>query len=102
MVSGVTLASWFKDEIQRIYRLLKESQGDRDLRQAAQWIEQQGGTIRARDLVSGRRDITDAEQADDLLQRLVNAGFGSWKRVQSGERGGRSTIEFSLYPVHAD
>lgn len=102
MTSGITLATWFKDETQRIYRLLKESQSDRDLRQAAHWNEQHGGTVRARDLVSGRRDITDAEQADDLLQRLVNAGFGMWKRVQSGERGGRSTMEFSLYPVHAD
>ena len=102
MASGITLASWFKDETQRIYRLLKESQGDHDLRQAAHWIEQQGGTVRARDLVSGRRDIADSEQAESLLHQLVNAGFGSWNRVQSGERGGRPTMEFSLYPVHAD
>lgn len=92
--------SAFKDETQRIYHLLTESQSDRDLRQAAEWIRQHGGTVRARDLVSGRRDIIDVEQADDLLQRLVNAGFGSWRMVASGERGGRPTMEFSLF--HAD
>ena len=97
MESGITLASWFKDETQRIYHLLTESQGDRDLRQAAEWIRQHGGTVRARDLVSGRRDIRDVEQADDLLQRLVNAGFGYWRMVASGERGGRPTMEFSLF-----
>ena len=97
MASGVTLASWFKDETQRIYRLLTESQDDRDLRQAADWIRQHGGTVRARDLVSGRRDIADSEQADDLLQRLVTAGLGSWRMVASGERGGRPTMEFSLH-----
>ncbi len=102
MSAGVTLATWFKNETERVYRLLTEPKNDRDLRQAAHWIEQQGGTVRTRDLVSGRRDITDSEEADSLLQRLVNAGFGSWKRVQSTERGGRPTMEFKLYPVCAD
>jgi hypothetical protein len=96
MTSGITLASWFKDETQRIYHLLTESQGDRDLRQAAEWIRQHGGTVRARDLVSGRRDITDVEQADDLLQQLVKAEFGFWRMVASGERGGQPTMECCL------
>jgi hypothetical protein len=102
MESGVVLASWFKDEILRIFRLLTESQKDRDLRQAAEWIDQQGGTVRARDLVSRRRDIQNTEQAESLLQSLVNEGFGSCRMVASGERGGRPTMEFRLFAVNAD
>ena len=102
MTSGITLASWFKDETQRVYRLLTESQDNRDLRQVAEWIQQHGGTVRARDLVSGRRDIESTEQADDLLQQLVENHFGSWRTVGSTERGGRPTREFSLFAVIAD
>jgi len=102
MTSGITLASCFKDETQRVYRLLTESKDSRDLRQVAEWIQQHGGTVRARDLVSGRRDIESTEQADDLLQRLVENHFGSWRTVGSTERGGRPTREFSLFAVTAD
>jgi len=53
--------------------------------------------------VSGRRDIESTEQADDLLQRLVENHFGSWRTVVSTERGGRPTREFSLFAaVDAD
>ena len=99
MTSGITLATWFKDETLRVYRLLTESQDSRDLRQAAEWIQQRGGTVRARDLVSGRKGIESTEQADDLLQRLVDNDFGSWSPVPSTERGGRPTREFTLFAV---
>lgn len=99
MQVGITLATWFKDETQRIYRLLTESSEARYFRQVAEWIEHHGGTIRSRDVVAGRRDIETAEQADDLLQGMVNAGFGSWRMIPSGDRGGRATREFVLFPA---
>ena len=97
MRAGVTLATWFKDETERVYRLLAENKEDRDLRQAANWIAQKGGTIRARDLVSGRRDIKTIAEAEALLHLLVDARFGFWKQVPAGERGGRATMEFKLF-----
>ena len=97
MRDGITLATWFKDETQRVYRLLTESQDSRELRQAAEWIQQRGGIVRARDLVAGRRDIADIDQAETILQRLVESHFGTWKSVASTERGGRPTREFTLF-----
>ena len=97
MRDGITLANWFKDETQRVYQLLTESQDSRYLRQVAEWIQQRGGTVRARDLVSGRRDIESTEQADELLQRLVENHFGSWRTVAPTERGGRPTRELMLF-----
>lgn len=97
MHAGITLGSWFKDETQRVYQLMKESQDSRELRQAAEWIQQRGGTVRARELVSDRRDIHDNEQAENLLQRLVDNDFGQWQSVSTTERGGRPTREFRLF-----
>ena len=97
MRAGVTLATWFKNETERVYRLLAEDKDDRNLRQAANWIEQRGGTIRVRDLVSGRRDIKTVAEAESLLHQLEKAGFGFWKQVPAGELGGRATMEFTLF-----
>ncbi len=98
MQSGVELARWFKNETQRIYGLLRESQDERDLRQIAHWIHLQGGTVRARDLISGRRDINNVEEAESLLRRLCETGYGHLQRKPPGKNGGRPSIEFTLYP----
>jgi hypothetical protein len=97
MRAGVILATWFKNETERVYRLLAEDKDDRNLRQAANWIEQKGGTIRVRDLVSGRRDLKTVAEAESLLHQLVKARFGFWKQVPAGELGGRATMEFTLF-----
>lgn len=99
MQAAVTLATWFKNETQRIYRLLTVSPAERHLQQVVEWIERRGGVVRARDLVTGRKDVADAQQADKLIHELVAAGYGERRYVPSGERGGRPTVEFCLFEL---
>lgn len=99
MQAALELAQWFKNETQRIYRLLTVSPAERRLQQVAEWIERRGGIVRPRDLVTGRRDVSSADEADWLIQELVTAGFGERRYVQSGERGGRPTVEFRLFEL---
>ncbi len=95
MHAGVTLATWFKHETERVYRILSEPAGQRQLRQIAEWIQQRGGRMRIRDLVSGRRDVANAEDAERLLTNLVNESYGRWDIVR-GDRG-PGTREFVLF-----
>ena len=94
MQAGVTLATWFKNEIERVYHMLSESQEQRQLTQLVEWIKARGGRVRARDVVAGRRDIKTADAADELLTTLANAGYGRWENA-GGQRG-REAREFVL------
>ena len=95
MQTGVTLATWFKHETERVYKVLSESAGQRRLRQIADWIRQRGGRVRSREVVAGRRDVANSDDADELLATLVSKGFGRWDSVR-GERG-PGTREFVLF-----
>jgi hypothetical protein len=95
MQTGVTLATWFKNETERVYKVLSESAGQRRLRQIAEWIRQRGGRVRSREVVAGRRDVANSNDADELLATLVSIGFGRWENVR-GERG-PGTREFVLF-----
>ena len=86
MNAGIVMAEWFKSETQRVYRLLGESQQNREQNQLVEWIRQRGGRIRPRDLLNGRREIETAEDAENLLTSLVKAGFGRWE-YSTNQRG---------------
>ena len=98
MSAAIALTEWFKTEAQRIQLVLSESPEERKRRQLAEWIKSRGGRVRERDLVSGRRDIDNADQANLSLQSQVEAGFGEWQDVLPGSTGGRPTREFVLFP----
>lgn len=97
MRAGVTLANWFKNETQRIYAILEESDGERDRRELVEWIAGRGGRITARELQQGRRVIQDAEQAERALADLVESGLGRWLPSEPSAKGGRPTRVFELH-----
>lgn len=43
------------------------------------WIQNHGGKITARDLGRNRRDVATSENAERILMRLVDNGFGTWQ-----------------------
>lgn len=101
MAAAITLVDWFKYECRRVYSLLAESEIDRALRQAddrlAAFVSGQGGSVAVRDVIAGCRWIADADQAEEALRRLVDAGLGWWiEKPTDPALGGRPTRLFVL------
>ncbi len=95
--SAVTLVEWFKNEIGRVYEVLRESDEDRDRRRLVEWIDRRGGSVTVRDLTHGLqqyRNATDAARA--ALDDLVQAKFGRWTHPAPSPRGGRPSPRFQL------
>jgi hypothetical protein len=94
--SGVTIAEWYASEAERVYRVLRETDGSRGQRQVVELIERRGGTITANDLRRRSRLFVTSEDADKFLDELVKSGIGTWHNVEHGDAGGRPTREFRL------
>lgn len=94
MESAIKLTAWFKNETLRVYHLITESPEERQHRELVVWIAKQGGRVRGRDLVTGRRAKT-VEQAEGQLEGLVKAGHGKWE--QSSNITGPHAREFVLF-----
>ncbi|MDA0921158.1 MAG: hypothetical protein O2945_18985, partial [Planctomycetota bacterium] len=54
------------------------------------------GDVAPRDLLSGRRGIKDANQAEAILQSIADSGLGTWYDVPSTSNGGVPTRRFKL------
>ncbi len=97
VAAGADLSRWFLAETERVYAVLGESPEARVRRILTDWIRARGGRVTARDLARGPRayrgNETTAEQA---LDGLVNAGWGTWEEAPPSEKGGRPTRRFVL------
>lgn len=99
MADGIRLARWFADEARRVYRLIDTDDTERAGVELAEWIDRKhAGEVYPRDLISGRRSIKTATDAEEALGSLVKAGFGSWVPKPAGPRGGPPTRLFRLFP----
>lgn len=99
MAAAIVMADWFMNEAERIYGAMDGDAASQPLRDLADWIRLRGGTVRASDLVSGRRQIKTVQQAETMLNRLVEFDWGAWRSVPSTKSGGRPTREFVLSVV---
>ncbi|QDV75700.1 YfjI family protein [Botrimarina mediterranea] len=102
MAAAVRLVEWFKREVRRVYRVLRESDDARDQRRIAEWIALKGGSATVREVQRGFNRLKTAADAEAVLQALVAAGVGAWESVGPGERGGRPTRRFSLTDAVTD
>jgi len=93
---GVTLARWFGYEGRRIYRVLAESDVERDRRQLIEMIQRRGGRISVRDLTRNCRNYPTTDLAEAALMELVEGGAGRWEPVPSPTTGGHASREFCL------
>ena len=84
MQQALSIAEWFKSEALRIHRLMQEPNGASEQRSLIQWIRGRGGRITANELRRNRRDLRDrpAEEAETVLQMLVNGGLGDWHSIK--------------------
>ncbi len=96
MGAALRLVDWFKNETRRIYAILGENDGERTLRQLAEWIDRKGGIVTAREVQQGRREYPTAHSAEAALQALVDAGFGKWRLDDHHGGPGRPVRRFIL------
>lgn len=96
MRAAITLARWFRQESERVYAMLAESEAqDRD-RRVMEIVNALGGRCTANDLRRKRRLFGTVEEAEEALASLVERGLGRWEEKGPGPQGGRPTREFVL------
>jgi hypothetical protein len=100
MARGVALARWFKHEQQRVYNLLYENKGHRQIRRMVALVTELGGSVSVRDW-QRKRHLKTAAEAEAELQKLVDAGCGSFSYYQN-PKGGRSVRSFGLCDTTTD
>jgi hypothetical protein len=96
---AVELVDWFGHEARRVYTLLTDEDGDRELHRLTQWVRARGGSATARELQqSGQKAYRgSAEVAEKALDRLAGAGVGEWETVRPGPAGGRPCRRLRLH-----
>ena len=93
------MAEWFGHEARRVYAMLGESDEDRDQHRLAEWIDRKGGSVTIREVQQGHRRFTTADDTEDALHELVEAGYGNWEDVPTTPKGGRPSRAFNLSTV---
>ncbi len=96
MTNAIELSDWFGGEAKRVYGLFDESTEDAEQREVAEWIRHRGGRTTARELRQGNRRYRNKGDAEAILCRLVEAGRGQWKVVQTATRSRRDFVLFAL------
>lgn len=94
---AIRVTEWLKQESQRIYNILGESDAARHRRELVEWIARRGGTVTVRELTHGMWSFRgDAPGARAALDGLVQLGIGRWVSSSPGPGGGRPAERFEL------
>jgi hypothetical protein len=95
---GTALAEYFKSHARRVYAVLHESPGERTLRRVVEWIQRKANSgIRPRDVQRARvSGIQKAEEAQAVLDQLVERGEGKWGPAEQSVSGQPSRKKFYL------
>jgi hypothetical protein len=97
MAAAIELVRWFREETRRVYQILDQFAESKQLDDLVRWIRaKHSGDVAPRDLLSGRRGIKDANQAEAVLQSIADSGLGTWYDVPSTSNGGVPTRRFKL------
>ena len=96
VAAGVELSRWFGQEARRVYDILGESDEGRDRRQLVELIRRKGGTVTGRDLMRSSRMYPTADDAEEALKELTDAGFGRLEFDNHGGGRGRPVQRFIL------
>lgn len=85
--SGITLSRWFGGEARRVYGLLDETPEDRQRRELVDLIRRKGGTVSVRELSRSSRMFSRADDWEQALIDLAEAGMGRWIHPPHSGRG---------------
>jgi Protein of unknown function (DUF3987) len=102
VIAAITLSEWFGNEARRVYGMLAEDDEDREHRELVEWIRRRGGEISVRHFQQGRRDCKSADDAEAMLNALVNAGLGAWYTDTHDGGPGRPVHVFRLSTASTD
>jgi DNA polymerase I-like protein with 3'-5' exonuclease and polymerase domains len=99
MSNAVKLADWFIGESERVYQMLGETEEERTTRTLADQIHRKaaklGGRISVKQLQnSNSRKYVTKQLAEQDLQLLVDAGFGTWTPPESTGKGGHAVAYY--------
>ena len=88
--AGITLATWFAGQMQRVYATLNDSVEERQSRALLEWVRSRGGEATVRDVLKTfYRRYRRMEEARAALQEWVSAGLARWVTRPAGPTGGR-------------
>lgn len=94
--AGVELSTWFGYEARRVYSILGENPEQREHRRLIEMIRSKGGSVTIREVQRSSRKYTNAKDAEQALEALVEAGVGVWEDPKPGPAGGRPVRRFVL------
>jgi hypothetical protein len=99
--AGVTLVRWFAHEAERIRASAGEDSEGRADRHMVERIAARGGRVTVRELQkSNNRKYRTRDDAEKDLQRLVQAGLGTWEVGRARPTGGHRERVFVLCTTH--
>ena len=96
VAAGITLSEWFGSEARRVYGTFAEDDEAREQRELIEWIRRRGGKVSVRELQQGRRECRSSDDAEALLNGLVQGEHGTWQPVPTTKQGGRPSRIFQL------
>ena len=97
IIAGVLIVAWFKEELKRIYAVLREGELERQQRHLLDLVRSKGGKITSRQLMRSSRQFREsASNAEEALQELVDINWGRWENVPAGPEGGKPTRRFVI------
>jgi hypothetical protein len=97
MKAACDLARWFGAEAMRIYNTLAETDEQREQRKLVEFIEKRGGAATVRDVTHYYWSLKgQTDKAEQALNALLKAGYGSWDMAATTPKGGRPTRKFQL------
>jgi hypothetical protein len=105
--AGIRLAGWAASETDRVYAMLGESAGEKDLRVLVELVSRLaargGGRLTVKLLQkSNNRKYRTREAAEFDLDRLVSLGLGRWEDAPQPQRGGKRMRFFVPCTTHDD
>jgi hypothetical protein len=79
-----------------VYSLIGMRSDSDVVSRALRIAQNHGGELTANDLRRYDRSLSDSDEAERTLSRLVELGWGFWKAAEPTVRGGRPTRRFVL------
>lgn len=83
MNESIDLVAWFKNEAARLYAAIDDNDGQREVREVAEWIIRRGGEATPSDLVRGIRSIATVQEAEAMGVQLIRAGLAVWATIDT-------------------
>jgi hypothetical protein len=98
IMRGIKIAHWFWAESNRANRLFSESEDERELRELREYIARRGGSVTARGIAQSYTPLKNqSEQAEMMLRKLAELGYGTYLLDDHDGSRGRPTYRYTQH-----